>query len=193
MIFKEKTELLSLYNVLNNTCYTNPDELEVVTLENAIFMNMKNDLAFLFLTELNLYEHQSTFSPNIPLRMLYYIAAEYRKIADEDAIYGPKILKLPTPKFVIFYNGTQEKSDEIKLRLSDMFWDKKSNFELELVVTMININLGRNESIMKNCKTLHEYATFVSLMRKYAAEMDISSAASTTVDECIRNDILSSF
>ena len=46
LIFREKKNLLSLYNAVNNTNYTNPDDLEIVTLENAIYMDMKNDEAF---------------------------------------------------------------------------------------------------------------------------------------------------
>ena len=76
MIFREKKELLSLYNAVNGTSYTNAEELEIVTLENAIYMNMKNDLAFIMDSYLNLYEHQSTYSPNMPLRDLFYIAKE---------------------------------------------------------------------------------------------------------------------
>lgn len=194
MIFKEKAELLSLYNAVNETGYTNPDELEVVTLENAIFMNVKNDLAFLFSTDLNLYEHQSTFCPNIPLRMLYYIAAEYQKTVREEELYDSKTVKIPVPKFVVFYNGMQEQADKVRFKLSDMFRKKEGEPELELIVTMLNINLGRNKSIMNACKTLHDYATFVALMRKYAAEMDdISAAAAEAVDECIKNDVLGSF
>lgn len=67
MIFREKKELLSLYNAVNGTFYTNAEDLEIVTLENAIYMNMKNDLAFIMDSYLNLYEHQSTYSPNMPL------------------------------------------------------------------------------------------------------------------------------
>ena len=47
MIFKDKKELLSLYNAVNGTHYDNPEELEITTLENAIYMAMKNDLAFI--------------------------------------------------------------------------------------------------------------------------------------------------
>ena len=77
MIFREKKELLSLYNAVNGTSYTNAEDLEIVTLENAIYMNMKNDLAFIMDSYLNLYEHQSTYSPNMPLRDLFYIAKEF--------------------------------------------------------------------------------------------------------------------
>ena len=68
MLFREKKELLSLYNAMNGSAYTDPDELRIVTLENAVYMSMKNDLAFLADFYLYLYEHQSTVNSNMPLR-----------------------------------------------------------------------------------------------------------------------------
>ena len=74
MIFSDKEALLSLYNAISEKDYKDPDELEIVTLENAIYMNKKNDLAFLIDSSLYLYEHQSTYSPNMALRNLFYIS-----------------------------------------------------------------------------------------------------------------------
>ena len=79
MIFQDKVRLLSLYNALNGTNYANPEELQIETLQNAIYMNMKNDLAFVIDSSINLYEHQSTYSPNLPVRDLFYISREYEK------------------------------------------------------------------------------------------------------------------
>ena len=73
MLFKEKENLLSLYNALNQTAYTDADGLEITTLENAGYMNYKNDISFVFDFELMLYEHQSTVNPNMPLRDLIYV------------------------------------------------------------------------------------------------------------------------
>jgi len=47
--------------------------LKITTLENAIYLNMKNDVSCVFDFELSLYEHQSTVNPNIPLRNLIYV------------------------------------------------------------------------------------------------------------------------
>ena len=76
MLYRDKANLLSLYNAVNDRNYTNPEELQIVTLENAIYMGMKNDLAFIIDTNLFLYEHQSTYNPNMPLRDLFYISSE---------------------------------------------------------------------------------------------------------------------
>ncbi len=80
MIFREKSALLSLYNALNGTDYQNPDELEVNTMENAIYLNQKNDVSFVIDSRLNLYEHQSTFNPNMPMRDLFYVSSLYSKL-----------------------------------------------------------------------------------------------------------------
>ena len=95
MLFREKKELLSLYNAMNGSAYTNPDELRIVTLENAVYMSMKNDLAFLADFHLYLYEHQSTVNSNMPLRFLQYVAREYEKLTGEDSLYRRKRIALP--------------------------------------------------------------------------------------------------
>lgn len=88
MIFADKLNLLDLYNAVNGTNYTDPNDLEIVTLENAIYMNMKNDLAFLIDCSLDLYEHQSTYSPNMPLRNLFYISRELEKYINQKTLYS---------------------------------------------------------------------------------------------------------
>ena len=62
MLYHDKENLLSLYNAVNGREYTDPEKLQVVTLENAIYMGMKNDLAFIMDMNLYLYEHQSTYN-----------------------------------------------------------------------------------------------------------------------------------
>ena len=61
-VFADKKDLLDLYNAINGTDYTDPDELEITTLEDVIYMSMKNDMSFIVSSTLNLYEHQSTFT-----------------------------------------------------------------------------------------------------------------------------------
>jgi len=189
---KEK-ELLSLYNALNETNYTDPEQIEIVTLENAVYMNMKNDLAFVMMFELNLYEHQSTFSPNMPLRDLFYISKELQGMIETKYLYGTKALQIPTPRFVVLYNGIQEQPERCVLKLSDLFQHPTADPELELKVTVLNINPGMNEGLMEKCKTLHEYMLFVERVRTYAKKMPLQEAVVRAVDECIREDILADF
>ena len=193
MIFREKKELLSLYNAVNGTFYTNAEDLEIVTLENAIYMNMKNDLAFIMDSYLNLYEHQSTYSPNMPLRDLFYIAKELQGQVDHRDLYRNTLIKIPTPRFLVFYNGSEEQAEKKYLRLSDAFQKSMDDPDLELVVTMLNINLGKNRELLNQCQTLKEYAIYVKKVRTYAKSMKVEEAVDRAVTECINEGILREF
>ena len=125
MLFQEKENLLSLYNALNKTDYTNVDELEITTLENALYMSYKNDISFVFDFELMLYEHQSTINPNMPLRDLFYVSTVLRGRAKDKNLYGKVLIKIPAPRFVVFYNGTDSQPEQQILRLSDSFEKKQ--------------------------------------------------------------------
>ena len=193
MIFQDKENLLSLYNALNGTSYDNAEELKVVTLENAIYINMKNDLAFILDFYLNMYEHQSSFNPNMPLRFLQYIAREYEKLLDGRPLYYSRLVKIPTPRFVVFYNGKEEQPAEQTLRLSDAFKQHVEEPELELKVRVLNVNCGNNQELLNQCKALKEYAEYVNRVRLHQRSMGLSAAVERAVDECIREGILSDF
>ena len=194
MLFADKENLLSLYNAINGKSYTNPDDLEVVTLENAVYMEMKNDLAFIIDTNLCLYEHQSTFNPNIPLRDLFYISCEYQKIVNDRSLYSSRLQKIPAPRFIVFYNGLLEKEDVSELRLSDAFEGNHGEADLELKVKMLNINDGHNQGLMAQCRILQEYAKYVAKVRGYTrAGVKLDEAVEHAVDECIREGILAKF
>ena len=193
MLYRDKRELLKLYNALNNTNYDNYDELEVCTLENAIFMNVKNDVSFLVNSVLNLYEQQSTVNPNMPLRDLIYVARQFEKYIRDKTIYSSKQVQIPVPRFVVFYNGTSGQPEEKVMRLSDAYKRKTSEPDLELKVTMININLGHNKELLDKCQTLKEYSIYVDCVRKHAKVMPIEAAVRSAVDECIREGVLGDF
>jgi hypothetical protein len=193
MVFREKRELLALYNAVNGTDYDNPDDLEIVTLENAVYMNMKNDLAFLIEASLHLYEHQSTVTPNLPLRDLFYVAREYERLTAEKSLYTSAIVKIPTPRFLMFYNGTDEQPDCQVLKLSDAYAQKVEEPELELKVMMLNINIGHNAALLEKCKTLKDYSIYVERVRQYAKEMPKEEAVDKAVDTCIKDGILADF
>ncbi len=193
MLFLEKEKLLSLYNAVNGTRYTNVEDLEITTLENAIYMNYKNDISFVMNFELMLYEHQSTVNPNMPLRHLFYVTKVLQSITRNADLYRSVQIKIPTPRFVIFYNGTQHQPEQKVLKLSDAFEKKLEIPELELIVTMYNINFGQNSELLNTCKTLKEYAQYVSKVRENAEKMPFEEAVQTAVDDCIRNGILADF
>ena len=192
-LFSERKNLLSLYNAINRTAYTDENALEIVTLESAIYMGMKNDSPFIIDTNLFLFEHQSTYNPNIPLRDLFYISGEYQKLVDQKSIYSSTLLKLPEPNFIVFYNGTEKKADRWVNCLSDAYEKHIGDPNLELKVITLNINEGYNKDLMKQCKILREYAQYVEKVREYASTMDLNAAVEKAVDECIHQGILEEF
>lgn len=194
LIFQEKKDLLELYNAINDTDYDNPEEIEVNTMEDVVYMGMKNDISFLMKDVLNLYEHQSTFSPNLPLRGLFYFANLFRKIVGKGGdVYSSKRLELPFPQFVVFYNGTGEEPERQVLHLHDSF-SAGSDCEqsaLDCHAIVLNINLGNNAAIMGRCQKLKEYAIFISCIRRYINQkMPIVEAVETAVSECIEEGVL---
>lgn len=193
MVYRDKKELLELYNALNDTAYHNPDDLEVCTLENAIFMNVKNDVSFMLNSILNLYEQQSTVNPNMPLRDLIYVARQFEKYIRDRTIYSSKQIQIPVPRFVVFYNGTVDQPEKRILKLSDAYKTEASDPDLELKVTMLNINLGHNKELLDKCRTLKEYAIYVDRVRTHSKEMAIEEAVRLSVDECIQEGVLAGF
>ena len=183
MLFSDRKNLLSLYNAIRGAHYDNPEMLEIVTLENAIYMGMKNDLAFIIDTDLFLYEHQSTYNPNMPLRDLFYISSEYQKLVDKKSLYSSILQKIPAPQFIVFYNGTEKRKDSWVNHLSEAFENLPGNPKLELEVLTININEGHNEELMEHCQTLKEYARYVNCVRKYARELELNEAVKLAVDK----------
>ena len=193
MLFSDKKNLLSLYNAINRTKYDDPEKLQIVTLENAIYMGMKNDLAFIIDMNLFLYEHQSTYNPNIPLRDLFYISAEYQKLVDRKSLYSSSLQKIPAPYFIVFYNGTEKQEEYWENSLSDAYENLNGEPRLELKVITLNINEGHNKELLEQCQTLREYAQYVAKVRKYAKEMSLDEAVRRTVNECIQEGILKDF
>ena len=191
IIFKEKKELLSLYNALAGTAYENEDELTITTDEDVIYIHMKNDISFILDAYLNLYEHQSTVNPNMPMRGLLYMADLYKPLVMGNALYSKKIVKIPNPKYIVFYNGVEEKADRWELRLSDAFVHKESGGDIEVVAHMLNINYGHNKELMEKCEKLREYAILIATIRKYQEQgMDLEKAVSLALDECLEKGIL---
>jgi hypothetical protein len=192
---KNKEYALSLYNALNNSQYTNVDDLEFISLENAFFLRMINDTSFMFDKTLNLYEHQSTYNPNMPLRGLFYFADLYRKIIPRSELYTTKLLKIPTPKYVVFYNGEKElkSGDTEKLLLSTAFEVEPTDNDFEWTAIMININKNHSDSLMSKCKVLADYAQFVALVREYRCNNEPEDAILKAINECLKRGVLADF
>jgi len=195
MLFRRKKALLSLYNAVNKTNFTNVEDMEIVTLENAIYMGMKNDVSCVFDFELSLYEHQSTVNPNMPLRDLFYVAKQLQKIVEQEKkdLYSSKPIQIPAPRFVVFYNGSANMPEWEECCLSDLFAKQMERPEMELVVTVYNINPGMNEELLEACQLLKEYMLFTTKVRENQKTMELNAAVYKAVDDCIREGILADF
>ena len=139
-----------------------------------------------------LYEHQSTYCPNMPLRGFLYFADLYKKYIRDVDLSVSRQIKIPTPHYVVFYNGTERKEQEFTQKLSDAFEDDSEGC-MELIVKTININYGYNQELMSKCKSLADYAYFVAVIRKNLERMPLQKAVEQAVDICIEKDILKDF
>lgn len=190
---------MELYNAVSGRNCTNPEKLEIMTLENAIYMGVKNDLAFLVDFHLYLYEHQSTVNLNMPFRFLQYVTEEYGKLTSKDNIHGSRQIPLPAPHFVVFYNGRSPYPERQAMKFSDAFRAQESEPQLELRVLVLNINQGYNMELKKQCRTLDEYMQYVNRVRMYAEAMEsqgpgaLEGAVDRAVEECIKEGILRDF
>ncbi|MDC7294389.1 MULTISPECIES: Rpn family recombination-promoting nuclease/putative transposase [unclassified Butyrivibrio] len=193
---ENKEWTLSLYNAVNGSDYTDPSLIEFNTLSDVLFMGMQNDTSFIIFDIMSVYEHQSTLNYNMPLRMLQYVGELYSGHIAKHKLnkYGQKRIMLPVPKLVVFYNGGDYTEDEVILRLSDSFNpDYRETADVEVKVRMINVNYGRNKELMKNCKTLNEYAWFVACVLKNLVEHDIKAAVNIALDEMPQNFVIRDF
>lgn len=194
---KYKPNLLDLYNALNNTNYDNPEELEINTIDDVIYMGMKNDVSCMIDSRMALYEQQSTWNPNMPLRGFMYFGKLFSKYIQLNHInlFSTRQVKIPTPQYYVFYNGKREQPDRVELKLSDAFIVPEGNENFEWTAVVLNINFGHNKELMNRCSMLNEYAILIGTIRKYEQDTGyaIEEGVTRAVDECIENDILKEF
>ena len=193
MLYADRGNLLDLYNAMTGKHYDNPELLEINTLENAIYMTIKNDVSFLIDGRLSLYEHQSTKNPNLPLRFLLYISHLYSRMTKDKNLYGTARVQIPAPEFVVFYNGREWMPEQDVLKLSDMFTVNDRPLKLELEATVLNISGKNNQKLKETCRTLREYAVYTDKIRQYTEEMSLEEAVDRAIRECIDEDVLKEF
>ena len=187
---------LDLYNALNNTSYTDPDALELNTIENVIYITMHNDVSFLVDSEMNLYEQQSTHNPNMPLRGLMYFSQLYQVYLTKmnRSLLSSKTVRIPTPKFIVFYNGNEDEESRWKMRLSDAFMNEDRSGDFEWTADVININPKCNEPLQKNCKALYDYIRYVYRIRdNRKSGMDKKAAVEEAMEWAIKERLLGGF
>lgn len=192
MLYRNKKNLLELYNALNNSNYTNVDDLQVTTLNGGSYMKYKNDASFVLNMSLYMFEQQSSRNDNMPLRFLHYLSDVYREMFSNDLLHRRAMIKIPVPYFVTFYNGREKWNDD-ELTLAKMFERNVENPKVNLKVDVIDIN--GDAEILNKCTSLRGYMTFVEKVRHKTdvEKLDVKEAVTEAMDECIDEDILVDF
>ncbi|MCD8019392.1 MAG: hypothetical protein LUF92_07355 [Clostridiales bacterium] len=193
---ERKENLLSLYNALNDSSYTDTNDIQINTIDDVIYMGMKNDVSFIISDCLSLFEHQSTFNPNMPLRGFMYFGKSYSRFISSNGIniYSKSLVEIPTPQYYVFYNGTDKADDRTILNLSDAFKVPIKEGTFEWTAIMLNINYGQNKKLMNKCRPLEEYSIFIKTIREYTCQgLEIEDAVDRAVEDCIQNGILAEY
>ena len=192
-LMADKARIIELYNALEGTNYDMDTNVEILTLENVLFLGRYNDLCFMIDGKfVILVEHQSSINQNMPLRALLYLARAYEKILQNVSVYKEKLLKIPTPEFFVFYNGTKPYPVEAELKLSDAFIEATDT--LELTVKVININYHEGSKLLEQSPTLKSYSYFVDCVRQFRNQgHSLTEALESSVKKCVKEGILSDF
>lgn len=196
MLMEDPVNALCLYNAMNDSDYKDPDVVEICTLDRGISLTVHNDASFVLDMNLSIYEHQSTICPNMPVRSLIYFTIILEEMLKEKNLYGRKLVKIPTPRFAVFYNGEEEQPEQYQLRLSDAFEHSMDDPEIELKCTVYNINYGKNQTLLKKCPFLNEYMIFVDYVRenhRVNGYEDLEHSIETAIDRCIFENVLRDF
>ena len=201
---------LDVYNAMNDSAYTDPDMIQIMRLENGISLSVRNDASFFINNYLNLYEHQSTYSPNAPLRFLIYLTNLLKTTIRKRDLYSRKRVQIATPHFAVFYNGTEKRPEKEVLKLSDAFINQMDTPEIELTVTVYNINPDNNTQLLEKSEVLRSYMIFVNRVRENlehqkkiaqnapeydeaAYEEELEVAINEAIDYCVKHHIMEEF
>ncbi len=201
---------LDVYNAMNDSAYTDPSVITIMRLENGISLSVRNDASFFISNYLNLYEHQSTYSPNAPLRFLIYLTNLLKTTIRKRDLYGRKRVQIATPHFAVFYNGTEKRPEKEVLKLSDAFINQTDTPEIELTVTVYNINSNNNTQLLEKSEVLRSYMIFVNRVRENlehqkkiaqnapeydeaAYEEELEVAINEAIDYCVKHHIMEEF
>ena len=196
MLMEDRNNALQLDNAVNRSDYEDPGMVELHNLDKGISLSVRNDAAFVLDMNLSIYEHQSTVCPNMPVRSLIYFSVMLKRLISGRNIYGKTLVKIPTPRFAVFYNGEEDQPEQYDLKLSDAFEKPIEKPELELICRVYNINSGKNKELLDRCPWLREYSTFVDLVREFHRKTGydaLQDAIERAIDHCIEKNVLRSF
>ena len=196
MLMENKSYALEVYNALNHSDYKNPEEVEIIRLERGISLSIRNDASFLIDMNMSFYEHQSTYNPNMPLRSaIYYVNTleDWLRKKNLD-LFSRRRIQVPTPHFVVFYNGTEKRPEYEEMRLSEAFCHKTDEPGIEVRCRVYNINPDNNRSLKERSAVLEGYTYFVEKVRTYRkGNMGLEEAVDRAIEDCIENHVLEDF
>jgi len=197
LLLSDEKTIAEVYGAISGKDYGPDVKVEIKTLKNVLSSGMFNDVAFVLDDRLVvLIEHQSTINENMPLRMLLYIAEIYNRLSEDENLYNRKMFLIPRPIFIMLYNGVENMPDKWELKLSDMFKDggeAENQIDLELTVTVYNINRGCNPEMARRSHTLNEYAMFIYMVRENQKTMKFEDAVRKAVIDSINQNVLKEF
>ncbi|MCR5355981.1 MAG: hypothetical protein K6E63_01115 [Lachnospiraceae bacterium] len=192
MLMEDKKNALQVYNALNGSSHEDPELVDIYTLEKGISLSIRNDAAFIIDMELNIYEHQSSYNPNMPLRSLIYFTTILKCLIKNRDMFSTHLITIPTPHFAVFYNGLKDRPEQETLKLSAAYAKATDEPELELTCTLYNINPDKDTGLLRRCTVLDEYTKFVETVRKFELA-EIDAPIEKAIDYCIGNHILEAF
>ena len=196
MLMEDKANALEVYNALNGSAFTDPEVVEIVQLEKGVSLSIRNDASYIIDMNFCLYEHQSTYNRNMPLRgMIYFVNAldDWLKENGHD-LFGRKRIMIPTPHFVVFYNGVEKRPEYEEMRLSQSFYHQMEEPEIELVCKAYNIKPQNNQELKRKSTVLAGYTYFVEKVRENQKKnMSLAEAIDAAIEDCIQNHILEDF
>lgn len=193
---RSKRWRLELYNALNDTNYTDPDALELNTIENVLFIKMHNDVSFLVDSQMTLFEHQRTTNQNMPLRGFFYFAQLYHKylINTGEQLTSSTLIKIPNPNYIVFYNGDTTRDEDYELKLSDAYMKEDKSGKFEWTARVLNINKDYNLSLQNKCKSLYDYIQFTSRINENKEKgMPTEKAIDEAIDWASRENLLEGY
>ncbi|MDR1088088.1 MAG: Rpn family recombination-promoting nuclease/putative transposase [Coriobacteriales bacterium] len=193
--FSEKERLIEVYNALSGEDFPEDAKIGFETLANVLYIGGYNDIAFTIEDRyVVLIEHQSTINENMPLRLLHYISRVYESMVESDELYRRELRRIPTPDFIVIYNGRDPYPDKKVLRLSDAFMVESVKPTLELTATVYNIAAGHNTELLSESQALSDYAVFVSMVENYRADgLSLDDAITKAIQECKKHGIMAAY
>ena len=189
------SNLLAISNAIRGTNHTDASRIQINTLQGSFYSNLKNDISFVLDTLIMmLIEHQTTLNPNMPVRLLNYVAELFKIYLEPEKrkMYSSSLIQIPAPEFYVFYDGDDTSFERKILKLSDAF--KAPSDKLELIVHVYNLATGKNEALKSICKPLREYSTFSNHYKMLRQQgLAIDEAVRDTIRYCIDNNVMKDY